>query len=78
MPPSISLVDRKALRMGGSMAVKSCGPCGDEDPAGSIIVKRDANSLRRKDKGSSAMIFNRGLVGPKPDRNSNPVNRETG
>jgi hypothetical protein len=71
-------VDRKAIRMDGSMEVTSCGPCGYEDPAGSIIVKRDANSLRRKDKGSSAMIFNRGLVGPKPDRNSNPVNRETG
>ena len=74
----VSTMDRKAIRMDGSICVSRCGPCGYEDPAGSIIIIRGANPLRRKDKGSSAMIFNRGLVGPKPDRNSNPVNRETG
>ena len=71
-------MDRKAIRVDGSMDVSSCGPRGYEDPAGSIIANGDANSPRRKDKGSSAMIINRGLVGPNPDRNSTPENRETG
>ena len=60
------------------MDVSSCGPHGNKDPAGSISINGDENSPRRKDKGSSAMIINRGLVGPNPDRNSNPENRETG
>jgi hypothetical protein len=71
-------VDRKAFRVDGSMGVSSCGPRGNEDPAGSSSVIRGVNPLRRKGKGSSAMFISRGLVGPKPDRNSNPVNRETG
>ena len=60
------------------MDVSSCGPHGNKDPAGSIIVNRGVNPLRRKDKGSSAMIVSRGLVDPKPVRNSRLVNRETG
>ena len=76
--PKFYTLDRKAIRVDGSMEVTSCGPRGYEDPAGSIIVNGDANSPRRKGKGSSAMFVSRGLVGPKPDRNTNPVNRETG
>jgi hypothetical protein len=62
----------------GSICVSRCGPRGYEDPAGSISVNGGVNPPRRKGKGSSAMIVSRGLVGPKPDRNTNPVNRETG
>ena len=60
------------------MAVKSCGPCGYENPAGSIIIKNSENLFHRKSKGSSAMVISRGLVGPNPYRNSNMENRETG
>lgn len=60
------------------MAVRSCGPCRYENPAGSIIIKNSENLFHRKSKGSSAMIISRGLVGPNPHRNSNVENRETG
>ena len=76
--PKFYTLDRKAIRVGGSMDVSSCGPRGYEDPAGSIIVNGDVNSPRRKGKGSSAMFVSRGLVGPKPVRKSRLVNRETG
>ena len=69
---------REAIRMGGSMDVSSCGPCGYEDSAGSISIKIGANPIGRKDKGSSAMFISRGLVGPNPVRNSRLENRESG
>ena len=69
---------RKVFRVDGSMDVSSCGPHGNKDPAGSSSVNGGVNPPSRKDKGSSAMFVSRGLVDPKPYRNSNTVNRETG
>ncbi len=53
----VSTMDREAIRSDGSMDVSSCGPCGYEDPAGSTSVNKSENLLRRKRKGSSAMII---------------------
>ena len=64
--------------MDRSKVLRSCGPCGHENPAGSINAKKGVNPFHRKSKGSSAMIISRGLVGPNSSRNSRWKNRETG